>query len=204
MRNPRLYKCPWFGHQHAGGVDSTLYGEGGREVCSSSPIYGTGDESENKASYIVGMSTCYPSPGSLKIYVGEMLTLPPAATEARRSAPTSLHAAAPRRWRATREPAAGCEATSNDGGTPLRAQPPCTLQPPPMPCDPRTILASSPDLVNPVVDWGNLKRPREPLVVVLGFAGDGVGLGGVSDWNRRGGIGISWRLEVGLGVLLLF
>ncbi|GFP80642.1 hypothetical protein PHJA_000207500, partial [Phtheirospermum japonicum] len=63
------------GHQHAGGVGSTLYGKGGREVCSSSTIYETGDEPENEASYIVGMSTCYPSPGSLKISAREMLTL---------------------------------------------------------------------------------------------------------------------------------
>ncbi|GFP78690.1 zinc finger a20 and an1 domain-containing stress-associated protein 5, partial [Phtheirospermum japonicum] len=32
---------------------------------------------------------------------------------------------------------------------------------PPVACDPKTSLASSPDLVNPVADWGNLKRPRE-------------------------------------------
>ncbi|GFP87047.1 zinc finger a20 and an1 domain-containing stress-associated protein 5, partial [Phtheirospermum japonicum] len=32
---------------------------------------------------------------------------------------------------------------------------------PPVACDPKTSLASSPDLVNPITDWGNLKRPRE-------------------------------------------
>ncbi|KAL3613603.1 hypothetical protein CASFOL_042528 [Castilleja foliolosa] len=63
------------GHQHTGGVGSTLYGEGGREICSSYPTYGSGDEPGNEAGYIVGMSTCYPSPGSLKIASGEMLTL---------------------------------------------------------------------------------------------------------------------------------
>ncbi|KAL6576497.1 hypothetical protein OROHE_000278 [Orobanche hederae] len=63
------------GHQHAGGIGSTLYGEGGREICSSKPTYGTGDEPGNEAGYIVGMSTCYPSPGSVKISAGEMLTL---------------------------------------------------------------------------------------------------------------------------------
>ncbi|KAL2242788.1 UNVERIFIED_CONTAM: hypothetical protein Sindi_0396800 [Sesamum indicum] len=63
------------GHQHAGGVGSTLYGEGGRAICTSNPTYGMGDEPGNEAGYIVGMSTCYPSPGSVKIAAGETLTL---------------------------------------------------------------------------------------------------------------------------------
>ncbi|KAK4395447.1 hypothetical protein Sango_1699000 [Sesamum angolense] len=63
------------GHQHSGGIGSTLYGEGGRLICSSNPTYGTGDEPGNEAGYIVGMSTCYPSPGSVKIAAGETLTL---------------------------------------------------------------------------------------------------------------------------------
>ncbi|KAL0354917.1 UNVERIFIED_CONTAM: hypothetical protein Sradi_3938600 [Sesamum radiatum] len=62
-------------HQHTGGTGSTLYGEGGRVICSSNPIYGTGDEPGNEACYVVGMSTCYPSPGSVKIATGETLTL---------------------------------------------------------------------------------------------------------------------------------
>ncbi|KAL0354920.1 UNVERIFIED_CONTAM: hypothetical protein Sradi_3938900 [Sesamum radiatum] len=62
-------------HQHAGGIGSTLYGEGGRVICSSNPTYGTGDEPGNEAGHIVGMSTCYPSPGSVKIAAGETLTL---------------------------------------------------------------------------------------------------------------------------------
>ncbi|KAL0342208.1 UNVERIFIED_CONTAM: hypothetical protein Scaly_1883400 [Sesamum calycinum] len=62
-------------HQHTGGIGSTLYGEGGRLICSSNPTYGTGDEPGNEAGYIVGMSTCYPSPGSVKIAAGETLTL---------------------------------------------------------------------------------------------------------------------------------
>ncbi|KAL0319026.1 UNVERIFIED_CONTAM: hypothetical protein Sangu_2058800 [Sesamum angustifolium] len=48
---------------------------GGRVICSSNPTYGTGDEPGNEAGYIVGMSTCYPSPGSGKIAAGETLTL---------------------------------------------------------------------------------------------------------------------------------
>ncbi|KAG8388171.1 hypothetical protein BUALT_Bualt02G0098100 [Buddleja alternifolia] len=63
------------GHQHSGGIGTTLYGEGGRLICSSNPTYGKGNEPGNEAGYIVGMSTCYPSPGSIKISAGEMLTL---------------------------------------------------------------------------------------------------------------------------------
>ncbi|XP_073296772.1 uncharacterized protein [Primulina huaijiensis] len=63
------------GHQHAGGIGTTLYGEGGRVICSSNPTYGNGVEPGNEEGYIVGMSTCYPSPGSVKISAGETLTL---------------------------------------------------------------------------------------------------------------------------------
>ncbi|XP_012852868.1 PREDICTED: uncharacterized protein LOC105972452 [Erythranthe guttata] len=63
------------GHQHAGATGIALYGEGGRLICWSNPIYGTGEEAGNEAGYVVGMSTCYPTPGSLKISSGEKLTL---------------------------------------------------------------------------------------------------------------------------------
>ncbi|XP_022850390.1 uncharacterized protein LOC111372332 [Olea europaea var. sylvestris] len=62
-------------HQHAGGIGSALYGEDGRVICSSNPMYGEGNEPGNEAGYIVGMSTCYPRPGSVKISSGETLTL---------------------------------------------------------------------------------------------------------------------------------
>ncbi|KAM1185845.1 uncharacterized protein LOC126599842 isoform X1 [Malus sylvestris] len=62
-------------HQHTGGIRSTLYGEDGRVLCSSIPIYGKGKEAGDEAGYIVGMSTCYPQPGSVKINDGETLTL---------------------------------------------------------------------------------------------------------------------------------
>ncbi|RXH77922.1 hypothetical protein DVH24_039893 [Malus domestica] len=72
-------------HQHTGGIGSTLYGEvissstlinlDGRVLCSSIPIYGKGKEAGHEAGYIVGMSTCYPQPGSVKINDGETLTL---------------------------------------------------------------------------------------------------------------------------------
>nr|GME20396.1 Stress up-regulated Nod 19 protein [Ipomoea batatas] len=62
-------------HQHIGGIGSTLYGEDGQTICSSFPIYGEGTEAGNEAGYIVGMTTCYPQPGSIKIVEGEMLTI---------------------------------------------------------------------------------------------------------------------------------
>ncbi|KAL5549038.1 hypothetical protein UlMin_004269 [Ulmus minor] len=62
-------------HQHTGGMGSTLYGENGRVICSSLPIYGKGKEAGNETGYLVGMSTCYPKPGSVKILNGETLVL---------------------------------------------------------------------------------------------------------------------------------
>ncbi|XP_045825973.1 uncharacterized protein LOC123918076 [Trifolium pratense] len=62
-------------HQHSGGIGSTLYGQDGRVICSSIPIYGNGNEAGNEVGHIVGMSTCYPQPGSVKIIDGETLTL---------------------------------------------------------------------------------------------------------------------------------
>ncbi|THF99167.1 hypothetical protein TEA_010618 [Camellia sinensis var. sinensis] len=62
-------------HQHTGGIGSTLYGEDGRILCSSIPTYGEGKEAGNEEGYIVGMSTCYPNPGSVKISDGETLVL---------------------------------------------------------------------------------------------------------------------------------
>lgn len=44
-------------------------------ICSSLPIYGHGIEAGNEAGYIVGMTTCYPRPGSVKVLDGETLTL---------------------------------------------------------------------------------------------------------------------------------
>ncbi|XP_058731310.1 uncharacterized protein LOC131603078 [Vicia villosa] len=62
-------------HQHSGGIGSTLYGQDGRVICSSIPSYGKGSEAGNESGHIVGMSTCYPKPGSVKIIDGEILTL---------------------------------------------------------------------------------------------------------------------------------
>ncbi|XP_022737004.1 uncharacterized protein LOC111289907 [Durio zibethinus] len=62
-------------HQHAGGSGSALYREDGQLLCSSIPIYGEGEEAGNEAGYIVGMSTCYPQPGTIKISKGETLIM---------------------------------------------------------------------------------------------------------------------------------
>ncbi|WVZ17023.1 hypothetical protein V8G54_010005, partial [Vigna mungo] len=47
----------------------------GRVLCTSNPKYGTGKEAGNEKGYLVGMSVCYPKPGSIKIADGEILTL---------------------------------------------------------------------------------------------------------------------------------
>ena len=47
----------------------------GREICSSRPLYGQGKEPGNETGYIVGMGTCYPEPGSVKIFNKETLKL---------------------------------------------------------------------------------------------------------------------------------
>ncbi|KAI7752342.1 hypothetical protein M8C21_014829 [Ambrosia artemisiifolia] len=64
-----------FAQQYFGGIGSALYGEDGRVICSSKPIYGKGKNIGDEAGYIVGMSTCYPKPGSVKIAKGESITL---------------------------------------------------------------------------------------------------------------------------------
>jgi hypothetical protein len=62
-------------HQHSGGSGSSLHGQDGRLLCESLPTYGTGKEAGNEDNYIVGMSTCYPKPGSVKVSDGEILTV---------------------------------------------------------------------------------------------------------------------------------
>lgn len=47
----------------------------GKVICSSIPIYGNRSEAGNEKGYVVGMSTCYPQLGSIKIHDGETLTL---------------------------------------------------------------------------------------------------------------------------------
>uniref|UniRef100_M1B5H5 MtN19 n=1 Tax=Solanum tuberosum TaxID=4113 RepID=M1B5H5_SOLTU len=62
-------------HQHIGGTGMALHGEEGHVICSSLPIYGKGKEPGYEAGYIVGMSSFYPRPGSIKISEGETITL---------------------------------------------------------------------------------------------------------------------------------
>ncbi|XP_027342649.1 uncharacterized protein LOC113855274 [Abrus precatorius] len=62
-------------HMHTGVVNATLYRQDGRVLCTSTPKYGTGKEAGNEKGYAVGMSVCYPQPGSVRINDGETLTL---------------------------------------------------------------------------------------------------------------------------------
>ncbi|KAL5180566.1 Dynein heavy chain [Glycine soja] len=62
-------------HMHSGVVNATLYGQDGRTLCTSTPKYGIGKEAGNEKGYLIGMSVCYPQPGSIKIHDGEILTL---------------------------------------------------------------------------------------------------------------------------------
>nr|GLL35292.1 uncharacterized protein LOC109163135 [Ipomoea trifida] len=47
----------------------------GRVLCNSFPIYGNGTEAGNEDGYLVGMLSCYPQPGSVKIAPMEKLTI---------------------------------------------------------------------------------------------------------------------------------
>ncbi|CAH1443613.1 unnamed protein product [Lactuca virosa] len=62
-------------HLHSGGIGYALYGGDGRVIFSSRAIYGEGNEAGNEVGYIVGMTTCYPNPGSIKITKDEVLNL---------------------------------------------------------------------------------------------------------------------------------
>ncbi|KAF8644593.1 hypothetical protein HU200_066400 [Digitaria exilis] len=62
-------------HQHSGGIGSSLHGEDGRLLCESMATYGEGKEAGDEAGYIVGMSTCYPKPGTVTVRDGEALTV---------------------------------------------------------------------------------------------------------------------------------
>ncbi|RLM61384.1 uncharacterized protein C2845_PM14G19560 [Panicum miliaceum] len=63
------------GHQHAGGIGTSLHGQDGRLLCWSTPTYGSGHEAGNEAGYVVGMSACYPEPGAVRVRDGEALTM---------------------------------------------------------------------------------------------------------------------------------
>ncbi|CAI0625740.1 unnamed protein product [Linum tenue] len=63
------------GHQHSGAIGQAVYRQDGEVICKSVPIYGTGHEAGNEAAFVVGMSTCYPEPGSVKVTAGDQLIL---------------------------------------------------------------------------------------------------------------------------------
>jgi hypothetical protein len=63
------------GHQHAGGTGTSLHGDDGRLLCWSTPTYGDGEVAGNEEGYVVGMSACYPTPGTMKVRDGEALTV---------------------------------------------------------------------------------------------------------------------------------
>ncbi|CAD6245833.1 unnamed protein product [Miscanthus lutarioriparius] len=47
----------------------------GRLLCKSTPIYGGGVEAGDEAGYVVGMTTCYPKLGTVRVRDGEVLTV---------------------------------------------------------------------------------------------------------------------------------
>jgi len=61
-------------HLHAFSLDSILYGEDGREICHSSPIYGHGHTAGDERGYVVGITHCVNgADGLTKIKKGEKL-----------------------------------------------------------------------------------------------------------------------------------
>ncbi|CAM6002866.1 unnamed protein product [Sphagnum balticum] len=51
-------------HLHATVLDATLWGEDGRVICRTLPIYGHGTEAGDENGYVVGVVSCYPPAGS--------------------------------------------------------------------------------------------------------------------------------------------
>lgn len=62
-------------HLHSGGTGAALYRQDGKAMCASTASYGLGNKAGNEKGYIVGMSTCYPRPGSIEILDGETVIL---------------------------------------------------------------------------------------------------------------------------------
>ncbi|CAM6022501.1 unnamed protein product, partial [Sphagnum balticum] len=62
-------------HLHLAALDSSLWGEDGRLICNSPPVYGHGTEAGNEDGYVIGVGSCYPAPGSpgSRIIEGERL-----------------------------------------------------------------------------------------------------------------------------------
>jgi hypothetical protein len=51
-------------HLHASILDAVVYGEDGRLICRTTPIYGQGEEAGNEKNYVVGIKSCYGNPGA--------------------------------------------------------------------------------------------------------------------------------------------
>ncbi|KAG0592565.1 hypothetical protein KC19_1G262600 [Ceratodon purpureus] len=51
-------------HLHASTLDAAVYGEDGRLICRTTPMYGQGEEAGNEKNYVVGIKSCYGNPGT--------------------------------------------------------------------------------------------------------------------------------------------
>lgn len=63
-------------HLHAATLDAAVYGEDGRLICRTTPMYGQGEEAGNEKNYVVGIKSCYGipgTPGSARVEKGEKL-----------------------------------------------------------------------------------------------------------------------------------
>lgn len=63
-------------HLHASILDAAVYGEDGRLICKTTPMYGQGVEAGNEKNYVVGIKSCYGNPGTpnaIRIEQGEKL-----------------------------------------------------------------------------------------------------------------------------------
>lgn len=63
-------------HLHAAALDASLWGEDGRLICRTTPMYGHGEEAGNEKGYVVGIKTCHSIPGTpnaMRIEEGEKL-----------------------------------------------------------------------------------------------------------------------------------
>lgn len=63
-------------HLHSASLDAAIYGEDGRLICRTTPVYGDGEEAGNEKNYVVGIKSCTHQPGSpnsMRIKQGEKL-----------------------------------------------------------------------------------------------------------------------------------
>jgi hypothetical protein len=63
-------------HLHASTLDAVIYGEDGRVICRTTPMYGQGEEAGNEKDYVVGIKSCYGNPGTpdaIRVEQGEKL-----------------------------------------------------------------------------------------------------------------------------------